>query len=131
MDSIDHCWAELKEVFQILADSHQYPVMIHCTQGKDRTGLIVLLLLLMLDIPVNAVTHDYLLSEAKLRSEKEARMHEIRELGLTEEFAGTPPDFVLQINQHIDDEYGGLLPYLRCIGVSVEMQEKMKSICMA
>ena len=30
-DSINHCWAELSEIFRVLADSSQYPIMIHCT----------------------------------------------------------------------------------------------------
>ena len=129
-DSIDHCWVELREVFQILAESPNYPVMVHCTQGKDRTGLVVILLLLMLEIPLDAITYDYVASEVALRSDKEARMQEITELGLTEEFAGTPSNFTAQISQHLDDKYGGLLLYLQRIGFETGLREKIKSVCL-
>ena len=128
-DSVDHCWVELREVLQILADPLQYPVIVHCTQGKDRTGLVVILLLLMLGIPLDAITNDYVASEAELRSDKEARMREINELGLSEEFAGTPSDFVSQISRHVEDRYEGLVPYLQCIGLTSEEQEHIKSVC--
>lgn len=129
-DSVDYCWVELRLVLQIFADPSNYPVMVHCTQGKDRTGLVVLLLLLMLAVPLDAITHDYVASEAELCSDKEARMQEISALGLTEEFAGTPPDFVTQISQHIDRTYEGLQPYFQRIGLGAELREKIKSICL-
>lgn len=129
-DSIDHCWVELREILQILTDPQQYPVMVHCTQGKDRTGLVVMLFLLILDIPLDAITYDYIASEAELGSEKEARMQELTEFGLSEEFARTPPDFVTQISQHIDTRYEGLLAYLQRIGLRTDLQEMIKSICL-
>ncbi|KAI9880419.1 MAG: hypothetical protein M1830_003459 [Pleopsidium flavum] len=127
-DSIDHCWAELNAIFRIVADSSQYPIVVHCTQGKDRTGLVVMLLLLMLDIPFDAIAYDYVASEAELLSEKEARMQEIVEIGLTEEFAWTPPDFVMKVTQHINTQYGGLLSYFQRIGIGNKTQEKIDSI---
>lgn len=129
-DSIDHCWVELREVLQILAEALDYPVMIHCTQGKDRTGLVVILLLLMFDIPLDAITSDYMASEAELRSDKAARMQEIAELGLSEEFAGTPSDFVTQISQHLNNRYDGLLLYLQRIGLRTDLREKIESMCL-
>lgn len=129
-DSIDHCWVELREVLQILAEALDYPVMIHCTQGKDRTGLVVILLLLMFDIPLNAITSDYMASEAELRSDKPARLQDIAELGLSEEFAGTPSDFVTQISQHLDNRYDGLLLYLQRVGLRTDLREKIKSMCL-
>lgn len=130
-DSVDHCWAELKEIFEVLADSSQYPLMVHCTQGKDRTGLVVILTLLMLNTPIDAITHDYMASEAELLPEKAPRMEEITEMGLTEEFAGTPPEFVNKITQHIATAYGGIIPYFQHIDVGVKSQDMIKSILVA
>lgn len=59
-DTIDSSGHELKEVFEILADSGCYPVFFHCTSGKDRTGLVTLLLLLLLEIPLDAISVDYM-----------------------------------------------------------------------
>jgi protein tyrosine/serine phosphatase len=42
------CKGEVKQVFDVLADDRNWPVLVHCTQGKDRTGLIVMLVLFLL-----------------------------------------------------------------------------------
>lgn len=88
---------------------------MHCTQGKDRTGLIVALVLMALDVPVEAITHDYLLSQDGLQSERETRLAEIREIGLTPEWADTPRDFVTRVHQHVSTRYNGIDGYLDSI----------------
>lgn len=45
-----------------LADPANYPAVIHCTAGKDRTGIAVALLLLLLGVPKPTVIADYTLS---------------------------------------------------------------------
>lgn len=40
-----------------------FPLYIHCRSGKDRTGLIVALLLLLLGVPLPVVVEDYLCIE--------------------------------------------------------------------
>ena len=40
-----------------------FPLYIHCRSGKDRTGLLVALLLLLLDTPLPVVIEDYLCIE--------------------------------------------------------------------
>lgn len=44
-----------------------FPVFIHCTSGKDRTGVIIAALLTLLDIPQDIIIEEYLLSEGKIR----------------------------------------------------------------
>ncbi len=107
-DSLDHSKSEIRQVFQVLADSREYPVMIHCTQGKDRTGLVVILLLLLLETPLHIVSADYVASERLLLSEKEARMQELKEMGLSEDFTGCPGTFVADMHDHIRKTYGSV-----------------------
>ena len=125
-DSLDHGTSELREIFTILADSSNYPTLIHCTQGKDRTGLVVILLLLVLNVPLGAISADYVASEDELKSERESRMEEIRRVGLGEEFATCPAGFAQEIAGHLQDVYGGVSGYLTQIGVDERMQNKGK-----
>jgi protein-tyrosine phosphatase len=39
------------------------PLVVQCTAGKDRTGIIVALILATLDVPEDAIIADYMLSE--------------------------------------------------------------------
>ena len=125
-DSLDHSTSEIREIFAVLADSSNYPILIHCTQGKDRTGLAVILLLLLLDVPLGAISADYMASENELESEKESRMQEIRQVGLSEEFVACPAGFVEDIAGHLEDVYGGINEYLKRIGVDDRTQHIVK-----
>ena len=86
--------------------------MIHCTQGKDRTGLTAMLVLFLLGASVEAVEKDSLLSEPELLPEKEERLKEIQSIGLTEHFAGCLTDLVLRVHQHIIEKYESIEEYL-------------------
>ena len=125
-DNIDHGTSELREIFTFLADSSNYPTLVHCTQGKDRTGLVVVLLLLLLNTPLRAISADYRASENELESEKQSRMEEIRRIGLGEEFAACPTGFVQEIADHLQHVYGGVSGYLRYIGVDEKTENQVK-----
>lgn len=126
-ETLDHSFAELHRIFSILADAANYPILIHCTQGKDRTGLVVMLLLLLLDVTVESISADYMASERELESEKVARMKEIEMIGLSEEFAGCPKGFVEEMVRHINEKYGDLGGYLKGkVGLNAETQNKIR-----
>lgn len=44
----------------------KFPVFVHCTSGKDRTGIVIASLLWLLGIPENIIKEEYLLSEGKV-----------------------------------------------------------------
>lgn len=44
----------------------RYPALIHCLSGKDRTGIVVAALLLILGIDREIISEEYLLSEGKV-----------------------------------------------------------------
>jgi protein-tyrosine phosphatase len=53
-------------VMHVIAEADDGGVLIHCVGGRDRTGLIVLLLLALADVPVDAITKDYDASTTRL-----------------------------------------------------------------
>lgn len=116
-DTLEHSGPEVKEVFDVLSNDTSFPVLIHCTQGKDRTGLIVILVLLLCGVHRSAITSDYVRSEAELEPELEERMKEISSIGLDESFARCPSNFVQEISTFLDVRYGSIGKYLNHIGV--------------
>jgi protein-tyrosine phosphatase len=60
----------LNEVVGIFEDPDlAYPVLIHCTSGKDRTGVVVAALLRILGIPDSVIVEEYLLSDGDVSEE--------------------------------------------------------------
>ncbi len=129
--SVDTCTQEVYEVFKILSDAESYPILVHCTQGKDRTGLVVQLALMLLEVAVDAINHDYILSQEELQSEREERLREIYSIGLTEEFADCHPRLVEEVKLHIDQTYGSIEKYLEVCGVTKGMQDTVKQLLAA
>lgn len=46
-----------------------YPVLIHCLSGKDRTGIVVAAILLILGVDQQAITEEYLLSDGEVHED--------------------------------------------------------------
>jgi len=128
LDTLDHSGPEIKEVFDVLADRSAYPVLVHCTQGKDRTGLIIILVLLLCSVDLEAISDDYVQSEPELEREREGRLKEIASIGLDESFASCPSDFCDKILQHITSVHGDVDNYLGSVGVSEEQRDEVRRI---
>ncbi len=67
--------AVIHEIISLVLDEKHLPAVIHCTIGRDRTGLIAALIQLLAGVPRPAVVEDYLVSNESLgpRMEKLAR----------------------------------------------------------
>lgn len=127
-DSLQHCTAEVKQVFTVLADQAAYPVLVHCTQGKDRTGLTALLVLMLLHVPQEAIEKDYIMSESELRPERDEKVKELRSIGLPDDFADCPADWVKSVSTWLEERYGGVNSYLESCGVGEVMQQNVRQI---
>lgn len=125
-DTLDASGPEVAAGLSSLLEPQGLPILIHCTQGKDRTGIMVVLVLLICDVPVDAIQYDYHLSDEKLLSEEHARLLEIRAMGLGDDFAKTAPGFVQGIVDHLESKHGGLAKYLDSIGFGEDMRTSLR-----
>lgn len=59
----------LTDVFEAISEIEEDDVLlVHCAFGRDRTGIVISILLLMLDVPYDIVIEEYMLSDkAKLQ----------------------------------------------------------------
>lgn len=132
-DTLDSSTSEIRTIFELLSRESAYPVLIHCTQGKDRTGLIILLTLLLAGekVPSSALKDDYVRSELELVPEFEERMKEIRALGLGEDYTRCPPGFVDDTVDFLKSRFGGVQGYLAGCGIDDDMQDYIRQMILA
>ncbi|KAK9773816.1 putative Tyrosine specific protein phosphatases domain-containing protein [Seiridium cardinale] len=133
IDTLDQSGAEIAEALRTFLQPSSPAVLVHCTQGKDRTGLTVAMCLLILHVPLDAITHDYLLTQTALTNdappqETEARLAEIAEMGLSPEWGDCPPNFVNKVAQHLEKTYGGVEKYLDGIGFGAAERVKFVQV---
>ncbi|MFT4243351.1 MAG: tyrosine-protein phosphatase [Acidovorax sp.] len=79
------------ELFGLLLDGRDAPLVFHCTAGKDRTGFAAALILLALGVPREVVMQDYLLTNDLYR----------RPPGI----AGHAPDDVLAVLWRVQEDF--------------------------
>lgn len=60
----------LRSVVSVFEDGDlAYPILVHCTSGKDRTDVVIAALLKILQIPDAIIVEEYLLSDGEVKAE--------------------------------------------------------------
>ncbi|CDH59107.1 tyrosine serine protein [Lichtheimia corymbifera JMRC:FSU:9682] len=123
-----HCNDEILETLLLFTNPDNYPIQIHCTQGKDRTGLISCLLLSMAGVPEDIIVKDYAKTQAGLAPIRKDMINDLKRVGLSEEFADAPPKNMRELLDYLDATYGSVKGYLESIGFNAALQERVRSI---
>lgn len=119
---VEHSAPQVVEVVRGIVEDQ--PVLVHCTVGKDRTGVTVALALSAAGVERDAVVADYARTETLLPAERNRsivgrlrRMHpEARHL---EELATRSPAPVMRnLLASLDERYGSPADYLRAHGLA-------------
>ncbi|MBP6789895.1 MAG: tyrosine-protein phosphatase [Candidatus Promineofilum sp.] len=115
-------------VLRLAADPANRPLVIHCTAGKDRTGLAVALLLLTLGVPEETVVADYTLSNHAfevLATRMRPEMARLYSLGFGEvqlrPFLLAEARTLRGALAYLRQRYGGVDAYLRRGGLTDEI----------
>lgn len=123
-----HSAAAFAAVARLIAASHDTAptaVLVHCTAGKDRTGVAVALMLDAAGTARDAIVADYAASERNLAGPwTDGMLSAMTAMGLplTPELralvTGTPPAAIEQALAWVDAEHGGAAAYLRTGGAT-------------
>ena len=105
-------------------------VVVHCTAGKDRTGLVTALLLRLAGVSVADVAADYAVSADNLRERarpwvEEAETEEERRR--RERIAATPAEAMVGVLEELQRRFGGVAAYLREGGASEDVLERARA----
>jgi protein-tyrosine phosphatase len=117
----------LVAALRAIAHSGDTPVLVHCTAGKDRTGIVIALALLAVGVDRDTVIADYARSEANLSGEWLDRMiAEISSHGVPETpalrglLSGSPPEALCATIDLLEQAHGTVRKYLLDSGISMD-----------
>jgi protein-tyrosine phosphatase len=126
VDRPDSVLAALREI-----GAAEGAALVHCAAGKDRTGTIVALALLVADADRDAVIEDYVASTERmeaiigrlLRSSTYAENLRDRPVAAN----NTHPETMQVLLEHVDSEYGGVGGLLQRIGWTAEDNDRLRA----
>jgi len=120
---LEHGTASVRAVMSTIAAAPaDQPVLVHCTAGKDRTGLIVALALGGAGVVPEAILDDYLLTGTLiaplLPSIRAAAAREGQDPGALEPMLACERAFMQTALSYVDVRYGSPEAYLIAAGVT-------------
>jgi len=119
--ALDHAGPAFVRAVTILAES-QGAALFHCTAGKDRTGLLALLLLEVAGVPTEQIVEDFALTHDRIDPLRERLLADAERRGVAREqfsrLLGATPDLIEPAIEHLHGTYGGAEAYLQRHGVA-------------
>ncbi|KAA9154301.1 tyrosine-protein phosphatase [Amycolatopsis acidicola] len=122
---VDECGARLTAAVRALAEPDALPALVHCTAGKDRTGVVIALALSVAGVAHEDIAADYALTSVHLGG---AFLEEVRRkyagLGLPQGFdelvIACPPELILATLDRVTTAHGSVENFLLAHGATTE-----------
>ena len=132
---IDKYTKEYRQIFDILLDKTNYPVVIHCSSGKGRTGIVSALVLAALGVNEDIIMEDYRLSNDYFnipRASKYAYQLPTRSQEAITTLFSAREDFLNAAKDEAERKYGDMDTYLqKGIGLSKDEIKRLRSILLS
>jgi hypothetical protein len=106
---------ELKHIIGVVADPANHPVVLCCSLGKDRTGIVMALLLAAAGV-----------SDADIAADYAVDVDDTTSLGLDRDWLIAKPQTILRLLEGVRLEHGSVAKYLNSIGVANETVERLR-----
>lgn len=132
----EHAQHSLHSILEVLANTEEGAVIYHCSEGKDRTGIVTVLVLYLLGVDLETIRQDYLYSNYMLDDYRAKRDEIMREKGenlcfrANMRILGSVSDAFLDTSLiAIQKNFGSLDDYLReKIGVTPELRDALREL---
>ncbi|WP_300400507.1 tyrosine-protein phosphatase [Nocardioides sp.] len=129
---LDHSRPSFAAIVTTLTDADQLPALVHCTMGKDRTGVVLAVLLSAVGVRDEEVVADYALTSEHTAALLE-RLGEIpgyaeRLAALPAESLGAVPETMVGFLAGLRRSYGDARAFLRTAGVSDRRLDELTAL---
>ena len=123
---LDYAGPSIRAIFEVLADPASYPLVVHCTAGKDRTGVTTAMALHLAGVSREVIQADFELtnrdtdrwliwSAANGRYDPGSNPDEARRR------FGVPAEAIGTFLDGLDERYGGVEGYLGSLGLGADV----------
>lgn len=121
----------LARAFSMFANEANYPFLVHCTAGKDRTGVLVGMIMDVLGVAPEDIAHEYGLSDRSIDRLLAYLRASGRVLEGTEEEVrarlSTPPEKMAGFLELLYEKHGSAARFFLSKGVTEETVERVKA----
>lgn len=127
---LDRFAANVAAAVRAVAEAPEGGVVVHCAGGKDRTGILVALMLDLAGVDAETIAADYALSAERLRPRHEqwfAAAETEQELERLRRVTQTPAETMSGLLAELERRHGGVEVFLRSIGVSEDDLERVRA----
>ena len=121
---------QFAQAFAAVADAPEGTVVVHCQGGKDRTGLVVALLLRVVGVDVEAIVADYALSGPNLSERTSAWVAETDdelERERRRRIGSAPAEAMVAVLEELERRYGSVREYLDAAGVDQATVDRVRT----
>jgi protein-tyrosine phosphatase len=120
---VEECADAIADAIKVLCAVDALPALVHCSAGKDRTGIVIALVLAALGVPDEVIAADYALSSRYLDPDSTPAIGQLQAstgLGasLTRPLLTSPPALILEVLGRVRAASGSVDDYLIEHGLS-------------
>ncbi len=125
---LEECKGQIRQVMEVIARAGKGGILFHCTAGKDRTGIIAMLLLLLCDVEDPIIVRDYSTSEKNLGDlfDGQRKTMELAGVEIPDFVYTSRPEDMEETIGYLRSRYRDALGYLSSIGMLPEDIERLR-----
>ena len=132
----DYSLKQYAQFFRILAGQEEGATLWHCSAGKDRVGMGTAMLLYTLDVDMDTIIDDYMMTAAFLKDEVELILKRlsaaITDPGQIESLRicmGVKKNYIKRVFQIMEETSGSIRQFLKDrIGLSESLADTLKAL---
>jgi protein tyrosine/serine phosphatase len=125
---------ELSSILKIIAEEENHPVVMYCTAGKDRTGVIAMLVLSILGVSDADIVRDYVKSDSAYAdiNDSKALVAGLKQVDVDPNiFLRAFPEVMEQSLTFVRSTYGSVDNYLDSVGFDESWRRKLRLALLA
>lgn len=126
---------ELSKFFELILNPANYPALVLCNAGKDRTGVVIALSLIALGVSKKTVMKDYMLSKVYLAPMIARMTTKVRLLSLfradifqLKKLLDTRVEYLNETFNAIDQKFGSTESFLNSLGMNNDKRKMLRKI---